>query len=173
MSIRTSLALAAIPVLLAAGAGNAAAAVSQTPSAMFLKLDGAPGESADPLHPGEIDVKSFHLTATNTAGRVTFGAAELTKTYDKSSPALLQDVSSGKHLASATFSFRRPGTEGFLTYKLTDVVVASYEQGGEATVSPLLEHVGLTFSKIQVSYTPVAGPPLVTAGWDLKLNAPA
>ncbi len=74
-----------------------------------------------------------------------------------------------------SFSFRRGGGagDGFLVYRLDDVVVSSYEQGGDTGVSPLLERVGLTFSKIVVSYTPVAGPPLVAAGWDLKPNGPA
>jgi type VI secretion system secreted protein Hcp len=174
---------ATIPLLLAVGGGSAVAAVPAQPAASFLKIDGVQGESSDAQHPGEIDVKSFHIKATNTggsaagggggAGKVAFGAAEFTKTYDKSSPQLLQKVADGQHIRTVSFSFRRPGTENFLVYKLDDVVVSSYEQGGDTGVSPLLEHVGLTFSKIAVSYTPVAGPPLVTAGWDVKLNAPA
>jgi type VI secretion system secreted protein Hcp len=169
---------ATIPLLLAVGGGNAVAATPvrdlSQPTAAFLKIDGVQGESTDAQHPGEIDVKSFHLKAMNTpGGKVAFGAAELTKNYDKSSPQLLQKVANGTHIKTVSFSFRRPGTENFLVYKLDDVVVTSYEQGGDAGVSPLLEHVGLTFSKIAVSYTPVAGPPLVTAGWDLKLNGPA
>jgi type VI secretion system secreted protein Hcp len=173
---------ATIPLLLAVGGGSAVAAVPAQPSASFLKIDGVQGESADAQHPGEIDVKTFHIKATNTpgvagggggAGKVAFGAAEFTKTYDKSSPQLLQKVATGQHIRTVSFTFRRPGTENFLVYKLDDVVVSSYEQGGDTGVSPLLEHVGLTFSKIAVAYTPVAGPPLVTAGWDLKLNVPA
>src|SRR4051812_1312629 len=173
---------ATIPLLLAVGGGSAIAAVPAQPTASFVKIDGIPGESYDARHPGESDIQSFHLKATNSsdvagggggAGKVAFGAAEFTKSYDKSSPQLLQKVADGAHIRTVSFSFRRPGTDGFLVYKLDDVAVSSYEQGGDTGVSPLLEHVGLTFSKIVVSYTPVAGPPLVTAGWDLKLNAPA
>jgi type VI secretion system secreted protein Hcp len=167
---------ATIPVLLAVGGGNAIAAVPAQPTASFVKIDGVQGESGDAQHPGEIDVKSFHLKAVNAGGKVTFGAAEFTKSYDKSSPLLLEKVANGTHIRTVSFTFRRVGgggVENFLVYKLDDVVVSAYEQGGDTGVSPLLEHVGLTFSKIVVSYTPVAGPPLVTAGWDLKLNAPA
>src|SRR5262249_57518029 len=171
---------ATIPVLLAVGGGNAIAAVPAQPSASFLKIDGVQGESADAQHPGEIDVKSFHIKATNTpavpgggaAGKVAFSQAEFTKNYDKSSPQLLQKVATGTHIKTVSFTFRRPGTENFLIYKLDDVVVTSYEQGGDTGVSPLLEHVALTFSKLTASYTPVAGPPLVTPGWDLNLNPP-
>ena len=182
---------ATIPVLLAVGGGNA---IAQTPddvpsrvaatNPIFLKVDGVQGESSDAQHPGEIDVKSFHIKAINTpgtaggggsAGKVAFSQAEFTKSYDKSSPQLLQKVANGAHIKTVSFTFRRAGGAGenFLVYKLDDVLVSSYEQGGDTGVSPLLEHVGLTFSKIVATYTPVAGPPLVTAGWDVKLNAPA
>ncbi len=192
MSLRTSprrglgrrVTTATIPVLLAVGGGNAIAAVPAQPTASFVKIEGVPGESTDARHPGESDIQTFHLKATNTpaaagggggAGKVAFGAVEFTKSYDNSSPQLLQKVANGAHIKTVQFSFRRGGAtgDGFLVYRLDDVVVSSYEQGGDTGVSPLLEHVGLTFSKIVVSYTPVAGPPLVTAGWDLKLNAPA
>ena len=147
---------------------------------VFPKLDGIPGESGDALHPGEIDVKSFGLGAKSSSvggapGKVTFSSVTFTKTYDKSSPLLLQRVATGARIPQATFSFRRSGKagEGFLVYRFQDVTVSAYEQGGDTSVSPLLERVALDFSKVQVSYLPIAGPPLVTAGWDLKLNAPA
>ena len=197
--------MAAVPVALAVGAGSALAAAGATdgvasrpepiaqpaelsaagnqPGAavpVFLKLDGIPGESGDALHPGEIDVKSFGLGAKNSSvggapGKVTFSSVTFTKTYDKSSPLLLQRVATGARIPQATFSFRRSGKqgEGFLVYRFQDVTVSAYEQGGDTSVSPLLERVALDFSKVQVSYLPIAGPPLVTAGWDLKLNAPA
>ena len=52
------------------------------------------------------------------------------------------------------------------------MTVTSYEQGSETTTRRrcCLEHVALNFSKVQISYTPVAGPPLVTAGWDVQLD---
>ena len=96
MSLRTSprrgfgrrVTTATIPLLLAVGGGNAIAAVPAQPTASFVKIDGVPGES---------DIQSFHIKATNTpgtagggggAGKVSFGAAEFTKSYDKSSPQL-------------------------------------------------------------------------------------
>jgi type VI secretion system secreted protein Hcp len=186
--------LAATGLMLAIGASNAIAdggplrpeqadvnstTTQAATTPVFLKLDGIPGESADPSHPGEIDVKSFAFGATNSsvlggAGKVTFSSISFTKAYDKSSPLLLQHVASGQRIAQATFSFRRPGRtgDGFLVYKFQDLGVSEYQQGGDTGVSPLLEHVVLDFAKVQVSYLPVAGPPLVTAGWDVRLNAP-
>jgi type VI secretion system secreted protein Hcp len=187
--------LAAVPLMLAIGATNAIAdpgpplrpeqadansIATQAPATpVFLKLDGIPGESADPSHPGEIDVKSFAFGATNSStgggpGKVTFSSISFTKAYDKSSPLLLQHVATGQRIPQATFSFRRSGRngDGFLVYKFQDLGVSEYQQGGDTGVSPLLEHVALDFAKVQVSYLPVAGPPLVTAGWDVRLNAP-
>jgi type VI secretion system secreted protein Hcp len=181
-------AIATLPVLLALTA-TAHAQTSTigvpvhpvTDPAAFLKLDGIPGESTNANHPGEIDVQAFDFAVSNSAtggaggaggGKATFAPIKFTKTYDKSSPLLFARTASGQHIPSATFTFKRPGAhgDGFLVYTLTDVTVASYEQGGDDNTSPLLEHVTLEFSKVQISYTPVAGPPLVTAGWDVQLN---
>jgi type VI protein secretion system component Hcp len=71
-------------------------------------------------------------------------------------------------------TFRRPGPQGatFLTYTLSDVIVTGYDQGGTKE-KPGLEGVDLSFSKIQVSFQPAGGGAPVTAGWDVKANAPA
>ena len=91
ISTRRRVAIAAVPVVLAVGAASAIAATADgvpirlepidvnrngngnQPGSgpVFLKLDGIPGESADALHPGEIDVQSFGIGAKNssTGGR--------------------------------------------------------------------------------------------------------
>ncbi|HEY6888320.1 MAG TPA: type VI secretion system tube protein Hcp, partial [Solirubrobacter sp.] len=144
----------------------------------FLKFDGVAGESTDPAHPQEIDVKAFSFGGKNTpgaagggggAGKVALDDVKFSKLYDASSPKLLQLLATGQHVASATFSFRRPGPNGaqFLTYKLSDVVVTGYDQGG-VKERPLLEQVALNFSKVDVSYTPAGGGNPITAGVNLK-----
>jgi type VI secretion system secreted protein Hcp len=146
----------------------------------FLKIDGIAGESADPAHAGEIDVKAFGFGGKNSAGggagggggagKVAFSDVTFSKLYDASSPKLLQRLATGQHIPSVTFSFRRPGTTDgapFLTYKLSDVVVTSYQQGG-AKERPLLEQVALNFAKVEISYTPAGGGTPITAGVNLK-----
>ncbi len=73
-----------------------------------------------------------------------------------------------------TFTFRRPGENGatYLTYKLSDVLVSSDTVGGTHE-PPGLENVELTFSKVQITYTPAGGGAPVTAGWDVKANQSA
>ena len=142
----------------------------------FLKLDGIAGESGDPAHAGEIDVASLAFGAKNAPGaggggggaKPTFSAITFSKLYDAASPKLFESLVTGQHIASATFSLRRPGagSASLVTYKLSDVVVTSYDQGN-AKERPLLEEVELTFAKVQISYTPANAAP-VTTGWDIK-----
>jgi type VI secretion system secreted protein Hcp len=138
-------------------------------------LDGVTGDAAG----GALDVKSFRFGGKNTvgtgsggggAGKVAFDDVRFQKLYDSSSPTLMLRMASGQHIPSVTFTFRRPGAGGatFLTYKLTDVVVTSYLQGGDKE-RPLLENVELNFSRVEITFQPATGAPVKT-GWDVKTN---
>jgi type VI secretion system secreted protein Hcp len=155
------------------------------PSAdIFLKLDGIPGESTDDKHKGEIDVEAFTFNAKRGAagaGKVKFAPFRFVKVYDASSPRLSQAAASGRHIRSATLSFRRSGDSGdveFLTYKLTDIVVSAYQQGGanvdQRALGSLEDEIGLSPAKVQVTEKTTAATgqagPVVTASWDLKRN---
>jgi type VI secretion system secreted protein Hcp len=140
-------------------------------------LDGVTGDAAG----GALDVKSFRFGGKNTistggggagAGKVAFDDVRFQKLYDSSSPTLMLRMASGQHLPSVTFTFRRPGANGatFLTYKLSDVVVTSYVQGGDKQ-RPLLENVELNFAKVEITFQPATGDPVRT-GWDVKSNQP-
>jgi type VI secretion system secreted protein Hcp len=163
------LALALPAVIAAAVAANDSPA--QTPRAapeITALIDGIAGEST--TRAGEIDVKSFSFGGRNTpntgsggGGKVQFSNLRFSKHYDSASPALMVRMASGQHIKSVTFRFAR------LTYKLSDVVVVGYEQGGDDN-PPLLEHVELSFAKVQVAYQPLNGGPPITAGWDVKGN---
>jgi type VI secretion system secreted protein Hcp len=196
------LAVLSLPAVVAAGAACALAGVSDSAAQdavvaapplaasvkttgdalVFAKIDGIPGESADPRHPGEIDVTSFDLAVKNAtsggsgggggAGKADFGPVRFGKVVDAASPLLLKAVATGQHLKSATFTFVRPGNKGatFETYKLEDVTVSRYEQG---PAQPTAETVELGYAKITVTETPAGGGAPITFGWDVKANAPA
>jgi type VI secretion system secreted protein Hcp len=162
------------------------------PSAdIFLKLDGIPGESTDDAHKGEIDVEAFTFNAKRAAangsgggaGKVKFAPLRFVKVYDASSPRLIQAAASGRHIKSAILTFRRSGDAGgseFLTYKLSDIVVSSYQQGGanrdQRPLGSLEDEVGLSPAKVELTErtTTASGEtgPVVTASWDLKHNRP-
>jgi type VI secretion system secreted protein Hcp len=153
------------------------------PSAdIFLKLDGIAGESTDEDHKGEIDVEAFTFNAkraTASGGKMKFAPFRFIKVYDASSPKLVQAAASGRHIRSAVLTFRRSGDPNgveFLTYKLSDVVVASYQEGGanadQRALGSLEDEVGLNPAKVQVTERTVdangkAGP-AVTASFDVK-----
>jgi type VI secretion system secreted protein Hcp len=150
------------------------------PSAdVFLKLDGIAGDSTDDDHKGEIDVEAFTFNAKRATGKVKFSPLRVLKVYDASSPKLMQAAATGRHIHSGTLTFRRSGDPNgveFLTYKLSDIVVASYQEGGanadKRTLGSLEDEVGLNPAKVQVTEKTVdangKSGPVVSASVDLK-----
>jgi type VI protein secretion system component Hcp len=121
---------------------------------------------------GQIDVKAFGFGGKNApapggGGKVAFHDVTFAKLYDATSPKLFQRLATGEHIKQVTFSFHGEGTD--LTYKLSDVVVTSYDQGGFKE-RPLLERVELSFAKVEIAHTG-AGGATSTAGFDVKANA--
>jgi type VI secretion system secreted protein Hcp len=133
------------------------------PSAdIFLAIDGIPGGSTDAQHKNQISIESFAFLAkrpsTRTAGAVRFSGLRLDKVYDVSSPRLLSAATSGRHLKSATVTFSTGSDAGgtnVLTYRLSDVAVTSYEQGGAnpdtKPLGSLEEEIGLSPARVQVT----------------------
>jgi type VI secretion system secreted protein Hcp len=150
------------------------------PSAdIFLKLDGISGESTDEDHKGEIDVEAFTFNAKRASGKAKFSPLRVIKVYDASSPKLMQAAASGRHIRSGTLTFRRSGDPNgveFLTYKLSDLTVTSYQEGGanadDRTLGSLEDEVGLTPAKVQVTEKTVDASgksgPVVSASFDIK-----
>lgn len=155
----------------------------------FLKVEGIPGESQDAKHKDEIEVFAWSW-GESAAGR---GASEgsgrgvgkvqlqdfhFTSRISKASPKLMQACASGRHIQSAVLTARRSGNKGaeFLTFLLSDVLVSSYQTGGEEGDVAPVDSVGLDFARIEVEYraTKPDGSPggSVKFGWDVKRNKP-
>jgi len=152
----------------------------------FLKLDGIQGESSDAKHANQIELASFSWGAANSAtvgragggagaGRATSKHLLFVQRTQKSSPALLKTLASGKHIPSGLLTARKSGKDQaeFLKIKLTDVLVTSFDLRADDDALPL-EEVGLSFGKIEFTYTPQqatgsAGTP-VTTSWDITKN---
>ena len=171
----------------------------------FLKLDGIKGESTDHKHKGEIDIMSFsfgmsqigtsHTGSGGGSGKVTFQDLHITKRVDSSSPLLFLNCANGQHIKEANLVVRKAGGDQmeYMKWKLTDVLVSSYQPAGATTHSGAaaataggasvggysdeipLEQISLNYSKIEFSYQPQgadgkpSGGP-VMAGWDVKAN---
>jgi type VI secretion system secreted protein Hcp len=154
----------------------------------FLKIDGVSGESVDARHKGEIELEAFSWGEMSSgghagpggagAGKVAIHDLQFVMRFNKASPALLLACANGKHLKSAVLTARKAGKgqQEYLIYKLTDVIVSSYETGGSAheTAGPT-DQVSLGFARIEIEYRPqkadgsLDAP--VKAGWDVIKNA--
>jgi type VI secretion system secreted protein Hcp len=131
----------------------------------FLKIDGVDAESADDKHKGEIDLTSFswgQLQAGTAghgggagAGKVQKEDFRFVKRVDKSSPVLMIGCATGQHYKTAVLTARKAGggQQDYLKITMEDVLISSYNTDGasESNVLPL-EHVGLNFAKLEMSY---------------------
>jgi type VI secretion system secreted protein Hcp len=153
----------------------------------FLKVDGIQGESVDAKHKGEIELESFTWGETNAAGPTGAGGAGAGKVsiqdlhfamrFNKASPALVLACANGKHLKSAVLTARKAGKgqQEYLVYKLTDVLVSSYQTTGSTHEGARpLDEVSLGFGKIEIEYRPQKADGSLEApvkvGWDVLKN---
>jgi type VI secretion system secreted protein Hcp len=156
---------------------------------IFMKVDGAAGESQDSNHTGWTDIASFTWGATQPgnmgvgggggAGKVSFTDLTVNAPIDKSTPALLKYCSSGKHLTSVEISVCKAGGTQVEYTKiiLTDVLVTAVNYTG-ANSSDL---VGVIYSfqaaKVEQKYweqnSQGGKGAEVSAAWDIKQNCEA
>jgi type VI secretion system secreted protein Hcp len=156
------------------------------PSAdIFLAIDGIQGDSTDARHKNQIAIESFAFLAkrpttssSRSATGVRFNGLRLDKVYDVSSPKLFAAATSGRHLKTATVTFSTSsdasGTD-VLTYRLSDVRLTSYAQGGAnpdtKALGSLEEEIGLTAARVSVTektFNDKGNPgPAVTASWQV------
>lgn len=154
-------------------------------AAIFLSLDGISGDSDDARHKNQIAIESFAFlakrpatTSAHGATAVRFSGLRLDKVYDVSSPRLFSAATSGRHIKNATVTFSTSSSGSgvdVVTYKLSDVTLTSYEQGGAnpdaKALGSLEEEVGLTAAKVQVTektFNAQGNPgPAVTASWQV------
>lgn len=156
----------------------------------FLKLDGIDGESVDARHRGEIEIRSSSFGAANavvvgggggsSVGKVRLQELHVVKAIDKASPRLFVSCVSGRHLKSATLTWRRAGAVpvDFLVITLEDIVVTSIQD--DVTSAPgvaTTEAIALAFGKIVLRYVsqkPDGSPDApVVGGWDARTNREA
>ncbi len=130
-----------------------------------LKLDGIQGESQHAKHKDEIDILSWSWGASNpvtivgagmSAGKVSMSDLTISKRVDKSSPKLLALNVTGKHVANAVLTASKSTgaktPEDFLTIKLEEVYVASYQIGGSHGEDVGSESLSLAYGKINYDY---------------------
>lgn len=153
---------------------------------VFLKIDGIPGESTDSKHKDEIDILSYtqsfrqsvtRATGGGGTGKLSCGDVTVLKNIDKSSPKLIEYVTTGKHIPKATLTFRTVGGRAQVEYyvvELTDVIIAAIDQTDQPDPSKIVERVQLNSAAFKFTYQQqnIDGSPSgkVEAGWDCLKN---
>jgi type VI secretion system secreted protein Hcp len=130
-----------------------------------LKIGNIKGESQASQHKEEIHIESWSWGASNptsittsgmSAGKVTMSDLSFTKTVDKASPKLLELCVTGKHVDAATLSCSKhtgaKHLEDFLTIKLKEVYVSSFQAGGTHGEELGKESLSLTYGQIEYDY---------------------
>jgi type VI secretion system secreted protein Hcp len=137
----------------------------------FLKIDGVDGGSTDSKHSGEIELNSYRLMETEPdTGEMSTRLAPLGDNNlrfladsSKASPELFAKAQSGDTIANAVLSVRKAGQSGdYLTIKLTDVVLASYQNSGHEDDNGV-DEVLLNYGTVQIQYNQT-NP--IHHGWD-------
>ncbi len=109
---------------------------------MFLKVEGATGESLDSNHKGWTEIKSFSWGASQPgnmgsgggggAGKVCFNDLLVNAAIDKSTGAILKHCSSGKHISKVELSACKAGGKQVEYAKITleEVIVTAVQFTG-------------------------------------------
>ena len=157
----------------------------------FLKLDGIKGESQDSKHKDEIEIESFSWGVTQSgtlafgggggAGKAQFQDFHFTNKVSKASPQLFIKCVTGEHIKVGTLSVRKAGGDraGIDFYKITlsDVLVSSYQSGGNAGGDIPADQFSLNFAKVEYSFATQKPDgtigETINAGFDLKQNKKA
>jgi type VI secretion system secreted protein Hcp len=130
-----------------------------------LKLDGIQGESTAAKHQGEIELFSWSMGAQNSttitgsglsAGKVKFSDISVSKPTDKSSAKLLELCCTGKHIANGVLTCSKSTGDknpaDYLTIKLGEIHIASFQCGGSAHDEIGTESVSFAFGQIEYDY---------------------
>jgi len=149
-----------------------------------LKIDGVDGESKQDGHESWIDVLSWNWGEHNAstfregggggAGKVSMQDFSFTQKMHKGTVKLMEKCATGEHFPKAEFRARKSGGEAqcFLTLKFTDVMVSSYQTGGQGDDALPMESISFGFAKVEMEYKEqqkdgsLAGP--VKAGFNLS-----
>jgi type VI secretion system secreted protein Hcp len=150
----------------------------------FLKIDGIPGESQDAKHKDEIQVDSWSLSERQSgtmadgggggAGKVQMNDVSFSEKLSKASPKLWLACANGEHIKKAVLTARKAGKNqhDYLTVTFTDLLISSYQTGGNGSAKVPVESITLNFAAIQFEYKEQKADGTVGAavrsGYDLK-----
>jgi type VI secretion system Hcp family effector len=139
----------------------------------YLKLAGVPGGSTAKGHEGEIQLSSYRImenepdTGEQQTALAPLGDNNLRFLAEtsKASPLLFAKAMSGDPIADAVLTVQKRGKQNdYLTIKLTDLVIASYQNSGNDQNNSL-DEVLINYGSIEIEHN--EGTPF-KKGWDFK-----
>ncbi|MDN3719130.1 type VI secretion system tube protein Hcp [Roseibium salinum] len=117
-------------------------------------------------HKDKIDVLSWswgasqsgttHMGGGSGSGKAHFQDLSITKFVDKSTPVLLQHLSTGKHIAKGTLLVRKAAGDSPLEYikiEMKDIIVTNLSTGGSGSDDRITESCTLNFGEYKYIYT--------------------
>jgi len=128
----------------------------------FLKLDGGiDGESVADGHKNEVQILSWSLGASQRssvagtggsgAGKVDMSDISIMKTLDKASPKLLNSITTGTHIKTATLTAQKSGGKGpYLKIDFGELFVTSVQFSASSEIPT--ESVSFSYNHIKVEY---------------------
>jgi type VI secretion system secreted protein Hcp len=153
--------------------------------ALYLKVEGASGESKDSKHKEWVDLDSFHwgvlqpsTAATGGglgAGRAAFLDLTCVCSLDKANASLLGKCAQGDHIAKITVSASKAGGEQQEYYKveLEDVIVTAVDING-AEGAEIKASYSFQSGKLKTQYKEQTDKGTMGAstdfGWNIKEN---
>ena len=153
---------------------------------MFMKIDGANGESKDSNHKNWSDIVSFSWGATQPgnmasggglgAGKASFNDLHVVARIDKAAPAVMKHCASGKHLGKIELSVCKAGGQQVEYSKITleDVLVSSVQLSGELNSESVVVNFAFQAAKVKQQYweqTEQGGKGAESlVAWDIKQN---
>ncbi len=97
-------------------------------------------------------------------GKADLSDLVVTRRADGCTPVLFEDVVTGRHINKVTIVQQDSQKDDIFTVTLQDVIISSYQLGGDQSSELPVEHVGFNFAKICVADS-VTG---TKACWDLR-----
>jgi type VI secretion system secreted protein Hcp len=160
----------------------------------FLDLTsgGIKGETSDPAYPGQIEIDSWSISATNDAditsakggastGRVSVGSLHFTAKQSTATPHLFRQLSTGEHLPTAVLSCRKAGGGTsqyvYFTVSMQEAYLSHHQMSGSGTSDSTADSFSLSYGSVMFEYFTQAKTGTVTSagkhGWDVRTNKPA
>ena len=130
----------------------------------FLKLTDIKGESQVKGFEDQIQIESFQwgVSQSGTTSGGAGGGAGVVSRKDflftagssKASPLLFSTCATGKHIKEGLLTLRNSGGSqtNFSTIKLTDLIIASYDQAADDDGASPMDEVSLNYARIEFTY---------------------